>query len=623
MKSKMSKYTFLIYHREYDDFLKALGAVGVLHVQERGAGIPENDSSLQRLLERKKSVEEAVAAMAAVIDQHREMPEDLPKSKWKTPDEIMAKLPQLQKAVLAQKAVYDHLVEIKEQVISKWGYVDWEAIDQLNSVGYRVDFCSAPALDPTWIEEYNLFEVGDADNRKLYMAVNPAGKDLAELPAEQVKLPRVTEESLQNEIKQAYDDYIERLTDEADLCITQYNTMEAYNQSLQSEIDFEQVRLQSSPEAENSLYLLEGWCPEEECPKLEQMLNGRGVYYSSRKATKADDAPVRMKNNAFVRMYEVLTKMYGFPTYGEWDPTPIVAPFFTLFFAICMGDAGYGLLLMLFGWGVHSGKIQGGMMDMFKGLGPMIMSLGVATAVVGFFLGTFFGISLVEAAWVPDGVKALIIHGEVFGYDIQMVGAICIGVFHICLAMVIKAVLYTRRFGFASQISTWGWLLLILGGIIVGIMAMCNLLSEQATKYVLIGIGAVSALGIYIFNDPKRNPLVNIGAGLWDTYNMVTGIMGDVLSYIRLYALCLAGGMLGGAFNTLGDMVLGDHSSLFLWIPAVLIYVLGHAVNLVMSSISAFVHPLRLTFVEYFKNSGYEGKGKMYKPFEIVENKIK
>jgi V/A-type H+-transporting ATPase subunit I len=145
---------------------------------------------------------------------------------------------------------------------------------------------------------------------------------------------------------------------------------------------------------------------------------------------------------------------------------------------------------------------------------------------------------------------------------------------------------------------------------------MLHYLSAEATKYALIAVGAVSALGIYIFNDPKRNPLINIGAGLWDTYNMATGILGDVLSYIRLYALGLAGGMLGGAFNNLGLMILGDQPGIVSWIGFVFILLLGHLLNLAMSALGAFVHPLRLTFVEYFKNAGYEGKGEKYAPFK-------
>ena len=205
---------------------------------------------------------------------------------------------------------------------------------------------------------------------------------------------------------------------------------------------------------------------------------------------------------------------------------------------------------------------------------------------------------------------------KIAGYDVMMVAALVIGIVHICLAMVVKCVCYTKRFGFKQTISSWAWLLLILGGLITVVLAMTNLVSLEATKIMLIAIGAVSALGIYIFNTIGGNPLINIGAGLWDTYNMATGIMGDVLSYIRLYALGLAGGMLGAAFNQLATMVLGETPNVGTWIGFLLIVIIGHVLNLLMACLGAFVHPLRLTFVEYFKNAGYEGSGKEYAPFK-------
>jgi V/A-type H+-transporting ATPase subunit I len=194
-----------------------------------------------------------------------------------------------------------------------------------------------------------------------------------------------------------------------------------------------------------------------------------------------------------------------------------------------------------------------------------------------------------------------------------MVMALGIGVFHICLAMVVKAICSTQQLGFKENIANWAWTLLIVGGLIVTILGM-TVLPQEVFKWAIIAVAIVSALGIYVFNTPGRNPLINIGSGLWDTYNMATGILGDVLSYIRLYALGLAGGKLGEAFNTLGEMVLGD--SIVSWVPFVLIFAIGHVLNLAMSALGAFVHPLRLTFVEYFKNAGYEGKGTLYQPFK-------
>ena len=132
-----------------------------------------------------------------------------------------------------------------------------------------------------------------------------------------------------------------------------------------------------------------------------------------------------------------------------------------------------------------------------------------------------------------------------------------------------------------------------------------------AYKVVLCISGAM----IFLFNTPGKNIFMNIGLGLWDSYNMVTGLLGDVSSYVRLFALGLSGGILAGVFNSLAvgmspDNVIAGP------IVMVLIFVIGHAINMFMNVLGAMVHPMRLTFVEFFKNSGYEGGGKEYKPFK-------
>ena len=150
-------------------------------------------------------------------------------------------------------------------------------------------------------------------------------------------------------------------------------------------------------------------------------------------------------------------------------------------------------------------------------------------------------------------------------------------------------------------------------------MSFFQIISAQVTQWSFIIIGGVAAIGIYLLNNLHRNVFANIGAGLWDTYNMATGLAGDTLSYIRLYALGLAGGMLGGVFNQLAFMTYDAAGPFIGWLPCGLILVFGHALNIAMSCLSGFVHPLRLTFVEYFKNSGYEGKGEAYAPFATVD----
>jgi len=365
--------------------------------------------------------------------------------------------------------------------------------------------------------------------------------------------------------------------------------------------------------------VITAFAPTEKNHEIESELYGMDLYFMSAPATKEVNPPIQLKNNWFARNFETLTGMYGMPVYDEFDPTPVLAPFFLLFWAFCMGDMGYGIVLCFVG--LMLGKVD------ILGRKPrwrLLCTLCVGATVIGFFLGTCCGIALTKVEWIPECLRNLMLVGklDVGGtkYDYSMIAAVVIGVFHICLAMVIKAIGLTRRFGFGKAISTWGWIVLIVGGILVAAGALTSVLSKEITKIAIIVIGIISGLGIYIFNTPGQNPLKNIGGGLWNTYEMATGLLGDVLSYIRLYALGLAGGMLGEAFNQLAGMTLGTNPT-WQWLPYVLIVVFGHALNFAMACLGAFVHPLRLTFVEYFKNSGYEGRGIKYNPLKLNEIK--
>lgn len=580
MITQMKKYTFLVFHREYEAFLEQLREVGVVHVTEKAAGMAE-DAHLQELLAKADNARKLIAQGA--------------------PDQLLQEKAALESRIAATQK------EVNKMAI--WGDFSAERIAQLKEAGYTLRYFTCPKK--LFQEEWGIV-VAEQGATVYFVQVNNADE-----------APEVCQEQYLNEKSAA--DLQKDVEGLNGLLVAQNARIELWAKEnipalenelneLQQQIDWKRVTLNTASEADGSLKVLEGFCPIDQVAALDAMLQKQEVYYQAEDPTAEDNTPIKLRNNKFTQLFESLTGMYGWPNYGEFDPTPILAPFFLLFFAMCMGDCGYGILLIIIGLLIAKKKLN---IAMFEGLGPIITVLGVGTTVVGFFLGTFMGIDLYNAEWMPQALKSVMIKGEVMGYDIQMVLALCIGVFHICLAMVVKAICYTKQFGFKENIATWGWLLLIVGGLIVAILGL-TVLPENVFKWALIAVGAVSALAIYIFNTPGRNPLINIGAGLWDTYNMATGILGDVLSYIRLYALGLAGGMLGAAFNNLGLMVMGGsvEGATWQWLPFVLILILGHVLNLAMSALGAFVHPLRLSFVEYFKNAGYEGKGTLYQPFK-------
>ena len=605
------KYSFILLSRETEGFLAKLQELGVVDVTRSAKPVDDRSAEMLDSAIFGKKVIGKLESLDFSKDAEWEQIRQAGKKAVLKGD--MATEAQKALVELAELELSANAAKKEMEARMPWGDFDKARLDQLESLGYIVRYYRVPVKKFTqdWAELYPL-EIINEDSSYVWFVTISLKDEEYSFPIEATNAPEASWKVSQSELES-----IEKEIIKAKGHIFRYKEMipQMEEESRQKLVDLEMYLANASTEtaAENMLSVLEGFTPVENDAEVCKAFDEMGVLYIREEAQEEDNPPIRLRNNWFASLFEVLTGMYGMPGYKEFDPTPILAPFYLLFFAMCMGDAGYGLILIFFGFGVTKKWIN---IDMFKNIGPLISVLGVGTLVVGLVLGSAFGISLADASWCPEALKKIMITGNIAGFPAQMILALGIGVFHICLAMVVKAIGYTKRFGFRENVSTWGWLILILGGIILAAVGMTELLSPLVIKIAVITLAVVSGLGIYIFNTPGKNPLANIGSGLWDTYNMITGLLGDVLSYIRLYAIGLAGGMLGQAFNILGGMFVSDGFGPVNWLPFLLIVLLGHTLNIAMSCLGAFVHPLRLTFVEYFKNAGYEGKGKEYSPLK-------
>ena len=610
MITKMTKYSFILLSGEKEGFLEQLQELGVVDITRSVKPVDQDSSEmLAKATKAKKTIE-----FLEGIDYTKDADYD---AISKTTTHIEGSPVEYVDGCKARiSALESDLANTLKQVSARypWGEFDKAALDGLADIGYKVRYycVDEKRFDPQWAELYPLQVVSNHNRKVWFVTVSP--KDEAySFPVQETAAPEGTAAQANAEVADIKSEIVK--------CKAGLMNAKDYIPAIKESCNSDLVELDryladnaSVGAAEDMLTVFTGFAPAEHDAELVEAFEKMGILYIKEDAVQEDNPPIKLKNNWFTRQFEVFTEMYGMPVYTEFDPTPIVAPFYLLFFAMCMGDAGYGIILLLFGLLLSKGILKVGMFD---GLGNIISLLGAGTILVGTVLGTFFGTSLVDAAWVPQWLKSCMIVGDIeipsIGVlNIQMILAMGIGIFHICLAMTVKAICYTKRFGIKENIATWGWLLLIVGGVVLALLGVGKILSPEAMKWAVIAVGGISALAIYIFNTPGRNPLVNIGAGLWDTYNMATGILGDVLSYLRLFALGLAGGMLGQAFNNLAISVKGD--SPVTWLPFVLILVIGHVMNIMLSGLGAFVHPMRLTFMEYFKNAGYEGKGAAYNP---------
>lgn len=614
MISKMNKLSFLIYHKEYDAFLEKLRALGVVHVEIRQTG--EVDARVQALLQKYASYRDLQREMSSLGAAAQSAGTALA---TQTIDQLIADY-QAHQQQLQELQRQLPLLDKEIAQMEIWGEFDWNLVAKLRESGWLVQFFACPdrAFEASWADDYHATVIAKKMGQTYFVTVHPQP---VELEAESIQLPQQSLSAMQRRREELQRQLAEQKDSLSRFCAAGLSVVEQAMCDLQGEIDLLQVRLGGEKMADGALVMLEGWIPVEHDAEVRAMLDESNVYYEVRAAEKEDNAPIKLRNNAVTRLFEMLTKMYGLPDYGEFDPTPLLAPFYALFFGLCVGDAGYGLFLVLFGLYLKT-KVG----ESMKGLLNLLITLGAATTVVGSFLGTFFGVELVKLD-LPEWMKQLMLTGKFADtpYDKTMVFALMVGMFHICFAMVVKAICATARYGFKNSLSAWGWLLFVGGSVTLGTLHYLQLISLDMAKTLFVAIGGVSAIGIYLLNNLRRNVFMNVGAGLWDTYNMATGLMGDLLSYLRLYALGLAGGMLGGVFNSLG-MQLRDSMSDLLWgIPGWIcfgfIFVFGHSLNIGLSCLSAYVHSIRLTFVEYFKNSGYEGKGTIYKPFSSAQNK--
>ncbi|MBQ7381941.1 MAG: V-type ATP synthase subunit I [Paludibacteraceae bacterium] len=582
MITQMKKYTFLVFHRDYEPFLEQLRELGVVHITQKAAGLIEDNADLQAALQHEDELRRLI--------------------KQGAPDQLINERSNIQERIAAAQ-------EAAKQA-SIWGEFDAARIAELKEAGYALRFfeCATKAFQPEWGIKVN--EAGG----KTYFVQIGEGLDLSETTASELPVPEKSEAAWLQEIE-----HLKGLYAAADTRIVAWqkanmDDLQAQLTEARQQIDWQKVTLSTDKLAEGALCLFEGFCPIDKEPELNAMLAEAQVYYEETDPEKEDATPIKLKNNFFTRLFEPITRLYSLPNYTELDPTPFFAPFFMLFFGLCLGDGGYGLVILLAGLAVIFKAPK------LKEWGWLGVFMGATTMIVGILTGMFFGINLEEVAFLAPVKQYFItetnatVHFMGGSYHPMMVFAILIGIFQILFAMGFKVVKITLRDGFKYAAYDCAWLVALVTLIVWA--ATASSLSTIGL-YCIYAILGICALFILFYSNPDRKILlVNIGGGLWGTYNMVSGLLGDVLSYIRLFALGLAGGILGNVFNALALQAGGALPGWIGWLPTLLIMVFGHALNFALCLISSVVHPMRLTFVEFYKNAGFEGGGKEYKPFK-------
>jgi V/A-type H+-transporting ATPase subunit I len=594
----MKKYSMLVHHADFEQFLVNLQNLGVVDVADRGV---EPDAATQKKIELLQQYVRITKFLSAKI--HKESPTETDLSAQEILDKIsamQAELDEIRQKGMALEKLY--------RTLRPWGNFDRTLFDKLEANGFKLRFymVGQRKYNPEWAEQYNLEIISETDGQ-IYFVIVDTGHETISIDAEEVRVPERTGSSLLAE-KEKHEERANEIShyfkDQAQAFVPR---LLAARNELLDQINFKNVVQNSATEADDQIRIVQGWVPAKKTEAVDSFLKEQGIFFIIEDPVKGEKVPILLKNGNYSTLFEPIGKLYSLPKYGELDLVPFFAPFFMMFFGFCLGDAGYGLLFII-GATIAKPHVAG----MMKKIITLAQWLGLATIIFGVLTGTFFGMNLIEM--VDDGhiswlasLREYMLDSEKMFYFALILGAI-----QIIYGMGIKAANLARQFGFRYALSTLGWILLIIGSIVLYLLRGDN--NQQLISILFYVLFGVSGVLILLMNNPDKNVFINFGGGLWDVYSVVTGLLGDLLSYIRLFALGASSAILGYVFNDLASQMSGS-IPVVSQIIFVLILVVGHGLNIFMASLGAFVHPLRLTFVEFYKNAGFQGGGKPYTPF--------
>lgn len=371
--------------------------------------------------------------------------------------------------------------------------------------------------------------------------------------------------------------------------------------------------LQSFASSTGTLYVLNGWMPSNEAKKIVEKTS-ENVLMISESAEKIEkqkkvEVPVKIENKGgWLKGFEFVTKMFGIPSYGEIDPTPFVAAFFTFMFGFMLGDIGHGAILFLFGYLMYK---RGS-----KQFGTVMMSAASASIFFGFMYGSIFGFEWMPAIWLRPiiQINQLMIVGIYFGIGMISFGMI-LNVINGFRQKDLEKALFSPE-GIAGLVFYWP-----------AVAAVSFYLFEGRVPYItLIVILIIVSLVAMLFKKPLGQIVsgekIKLGEGFWvetgfGMFDTLISFLSNAISYVRLAAFALTHEALFEAFWIMTLMVLpargGD-----IW--AILIFLMGQLILVGLEGLVVFIQSLRLTYYEFFTKF-FEAGGREFRPFSFIEEK--
>lgn len=637
MIEKMKKITLLIYHSSKDKFLSELQSLGMMHLETNNSVQSEELSNTREKIIR-------LSKAKKVLESYKE-------DGVITAKEINGDVSDLLCDFENKKNELDSLVAERENLkkekvsVIPFGNFDKKILKELEENRINIKVYSTSKKNFAKISAELVCSEIYTEGTEVYFVVFYKNDDeLQKIQGTECKLPDRNLSEVQQRMNEVESQI--QIAEEALKSMIGVLPLLEEEMTVQEDLLHYQVASESlSAEVEGKVLIISGFFQSKQEEKIKAFLEKEDVAYFIEEPTEEDETPIKLKNGKLASLFEPVGNLFSLPGYTEIDVVPFFAPFFAFFFGICLGDLGYGLIIVLLCLFALLKVKNKGLRNIVK-LG---LILGICTGIAGFMLNGFFGTQIIKAdgsAGMPifESIKNYVTFSNPADRTGPMVFAILLGVAQLLLGYILNAYSRCKSDGWQGLFQPIGTILIMLGAVVLVMVWMykpteVNPFEKFAVGPIpigewLIAVGggtvaglvklmtilvAVGVVFVLLFNNIGSNFFIRPVKGLWEMYNIVTGLLSDLLSYIRLFALGLAGGLLGSAFNDIALMLKDVFPGGI--VLTILVMIIGHTLNFLLNAIGSFVHPLRLTFVEFYKAVGFNGGGKPFIPFSNKASK--
>lgn len=597
MITKMDKYSFILFHKDLSPFLEKVKDLGIVDITRDTKAVDQTSRDLFSTSSRySKAINSIERTYSSFPEEFRDKIEKKENYSSLTNEELLDKAETLlQNRELYRQELDSLNKEYKESY--PWGVLKKEDLVRLKEMGYTIHLynVSEKSYKSEWETEYPIQILNNLNGRVYFALLTTQSQDFTfELP--ESKMPQNSYDVVEKNISSTKEN-IESNNRKLVSIFFELERMQKAMIKTREDLDLYLANVSSVKEAEGSLDILTGFAPEENRKEITTFLDNEGIYYLIDRAVEQDDPPVKLKNGFFSRLYEPIGELYMLPKYGELDLTPYFAPFYMLFFGLCLGDMGYGLTILIVA-GLAKYKFP-----KFKPYLTLAQFLGLGAVIMAALSGVFFGMRLQDVIPMPKSIQ------DLFFSDLKMFWfAIIFGLFQIVFARMLNAIYSIIKKGWQYGMHNIGWSILIIWAAWYYATTMSpDIILPQFMNWAAIA----GAAFVLLFTSDSGNIFKRLFKGTTAFYD-VTSIFGDMLSYIRLFGLGTAGAILGMVVNSVAMSLTGV--PYIGWFFAVLMLIFGHILVILLSSLGAFVHPMRLTFVEFYKNASFGGGGRAFRP---------